>query len=144
MQIPVDIFRIHPDAQIPEYKSLGACAFDLCPIEDALIQPGEIVRLRTGLVICVPQGYTLLIAARSSLPKKSGVCVPQGFGIIDNDFCGPEDELLIQLLNFTDKPTHIKKGDRIVQGMFVPFVRSQFTEVTRLIKPSRGGYGSTG
>ncbi|MEK7614994.1 MAG: dUTP diphosphatase [Patescibacteria group bacterium] len=144
MQIPVDILKTHPNAVIPAYASPGACAFDLCPIEDATIEPGEIVRLRTGLVICVPEGYTLLIAARSSLPRKYGLCVPQGFGIVDNDFCGPEDELLIQLLNFTDKPTEVKKGDRVVQGMFVPIVKSQFQEVTNLSNSSRGGFGSTG
>jgi dUTP pyrophosphatase len=141
---PVDIFKNHPDAILPVYASPGACAFDLSPIEDATIAPGEIVRMRTGLIIRAPEGYTLLIAARSSLPRKYGLCVPQGFGIVDNDFCGPEDELLIQLLNFTKEPTSVKKGDRIVQGMFVPFVRGEFRVIDQLDKPSRGGFGSTG
>ena len=144
MQIPVDIFKRHPDAVLPVYASSGACAFDLSPIEDAIIQPGEISRLRTGLVFCVPNGYTLLIAARSSLPRRYGLCIPQGFGIVDNDFCGPEDELLLQLLNFTDKPTSVKKGDRLAQGMFVPFVTGTFHFVDTLEKPNRGGFGSTG
>ncbi len=144
MPLPVDILKKHPDAMIPVYASPGSCAFDLSPIEDTTIAPGEIVRLRTGLIIRVPEGYTLLIAARSSLPRKYGLCVPQGFGIVDNDFCGPEDELLIQLLNFTDKPTSVKKGDRLVQGMFVPFVKGQFQEVDEHNQPNRGGFGSTG
>ncbi len=144
MPVPVDIFKKHPDAIIPAYASDGSCAFDLAPIEDATIQPGEIIRLRTGLVVCVPDGYTLLIAARSSLPRRYGLCVPQGFGIVDNDFCGPEDELLIQLLNFTDQPTSVKKGDRLVQGMLVPFAKGAFREVEELNGPNRGGFGSTG
>lgn len=144
MQLPVDIFQKHPDALVPVFASKGACAFDLAPIEDAIIAPGEIVRLRTGLVICVPEGYTLLIAARSSLPRKYGLCIPQGFGIVDNDFCGPEDELLIQLLNFTTQPTSVKKGDRLVQGLFVPFVKADFHSVTKLNGTNRGGFGSTG
>ncbi len=144
MNIPVDILKVHPDAQIPEYKTAGACAFDLSPIEDATIGPGEIVRLRTGLVICVPEEYVLLVAARSSLPKKHGLCVPQGVGIVDNDYCGPTDELLIQLLNFTDAPVEVKKGERLAQGMLVPFVRAEFRSVETIANPSRGGYGSTG
>ena len=144
MSLPVDIFRTHPDAVIPEYKTVGACAFDLSTIEDATIAPGEIVRLRTGIVICVPAGFVLLVAARSSLPKKHGLCVPQGVGIVDNDYCGPTDELLIQLLNFSDKPVEVKKGDRLAQGMIVPFGRASFVEVDGLASPSRGGYGSTG
>lgn len=144
MPLPVDILKRHPDALLPVYASPGACAFDLALMEDATIQPGEIVRLRTGLIIRVPQGYTLLIAARSSLPRKYGLCVPQGFGIVDNDFCGPDDELLLQLLNFTDKPTSVKKGDRLVQGMFVPFVKGEFREVNEMNHKTRGGFGSTG
>lgn len=144
MHLPVEIMKTHPDAQIPEYKTAGACAFDLSPIEDVTIGPGEIVRLRTGLVVCVPEGYVLLVAARSSLPKKHGLCVPQGVGIVDNDYCGPTDELLLQLLNFTNAPVEVKKGERLAQGMFVPFARAGFTAVETLANPSRGGYGSTG
>lgn len=144
MPLLVDIFKNHPDAIMPVYASPGACAFDLALIEDATIQPGEIVRLRTGLIMCVPEGHTMLIAARSSLPRKYGLCIPQGFGIVDNDFCGPTDELLIQLLNFTNTPTSVKKGDRLVQAMFVPFVKGEFRNVAQLNHPSRGGFGSTG
>jgi len=144
MNIPVDIFRNHPDAILPEYKTPGSCAFDLSTIEDATIAPGEIVRLRTGLVVCVPEGYTLLIAARSSLPKKVGLCVPQGFGIVDQDFCGPDDELLLQLLNFTNQPTFVKAGDRLAQGMFVPIMKCAFNEIQNVSNKNRGGFGSTG
>ena len=144
MSIPVEILKCHQDAIIPAYYSTGACAFDMCTIENATIQPGEIVRLRTGLVICVPEDYALLIVARSSLPKKYGLCVPQGVGIVDNDYCGPNDELLLQLLNFTNQPIEVKKGDRLVQAMFVPFAKATFHEVDKLINPNRGGFGSTG
>jgi len=144
MSIPVEILKCHPDAIIPAYHSIGACAFDLSIIEDATIQPGEIVHLRTGLVVCVPENYVMIVAARSSLPRKYGLCVPQGVGIVDNDYCGPNDELLLQLLNFTDQPVEVKKGDRLVQAMFVPFVKAEFQEVEKLTNPNRGGFGSTG
>ena len=144
MNIHVDIFRNHPNAVLPEYKTHGACAFDLSTIEDATIEPGQIVRLKTGLVICVPEGYTLLIAARSSLPKKFGLCVPQGFGIVDQDYCGPDDEILLQLLNFTNKTTTVKTGDRLAQGMFVPILKCEFNLLNELNTQNRGGFGSTG
>src|SRR3989338_9005139 len=144
MNIPINVFCNHPEAVLPEYKTNGSCAFDLTIIEDAIIQPGEIVRLRTGLVMCVPAGYTLLISARSSLPKKFGLCVPQGFGIVDQDYCGPNDELLLQLLNFTKEPVMVKTGDRLAQGMFVPIMKCDFNEVQNLAHQSRGGFGSTG
>ena len=144
MDIPVKIKRLSPDAVIPEYKTSGACAFDLAPIEDKTIQPGEIVGLKTGLVICVPEGYTLLIASRSSTPKKYRLTVPQAVGVVDNDFCGPEDEMLLVLYNFGDAPVTVTKGQRLCQGLIVPIVKAVFEEVSELVAPTRGGWGSTG
>lgn len=144
MSIHIDILRNNPNAILPEYKSKGACAFDLSTIENAIIEPGQIVRLKTGLVICVPEGYTLLIAARSSLPKKYGLCIPQGIGIVDQDYCGPDDEILLQLLNFTNHSVEVKSGDRLAQGMFVPILKCEFNIVDKLSTPNRGGFGSTG
>ena len=144
MAIPVKILRIHPDAVIPEYKTAGACGFDFTIIEDRVIEPREIVRLRTGLVICVPPEHVLLIISRSSLPTKRGLIVPQSVGVIDQDFCGPNDELLIQVQNATDKPVEVKKGDRLCQGLVVPVAKAVFEEVDSLETSSRGGWGSTG
>ena len=144
MNIPVDILKVHPDAEIPKYKTPGACAFDLSPVEDAIIQPEEIKGLRTGLVIKVPEGYTLLIAPRSSTPKKYRLTIPQAVGIVDNDFCGPTDELLLVLYNFGTEPVEVKKGQRLCQGMFVPIALAQFQEKNSHDAPDRGGWGSTG
>lgn len=144
MNIPVDIMKVHPDAEIPEYKTAGACAFDLAPVEDATIQPGEIKGLRTGLVIKVPEGYTLLIAPRSSTPKKYRLTIPQAVGIVDNDFCGPTDELLLVLYNFGTEPVAVTKGQRLCQGLFVPIVHAQFQAKDSHAAPDRGGWGSTG
>ena len=126
MNIPVDICCIHPDAIIPKYQTPGSCAFDIHTIDQKVIEPGEIVRLRTGLVFKVPKGHTMIAAARSSLPKKHGLSVPQGIGIIDQDFCGPEDELLIQLHNFSNESVKIQKGDRLIQCMIVPIAVADF------------------
>lgn len=144
MKIPVDILRIHPDAVIPAYQTGGSCAFDLSTIESATIQPGEIVRLKTGLVICVPEEHVLIIASRSSLPKKKGLALPHGVGVIDPDYCGPEDELLLQLINFTDKPVHVEKGERLCQAMIIPISKAEFREVDSVSTHGRGGFGSTG
>ncbi len=144
MNLPVDILRVHPDALIPEYKTPGACAFDLAPVETATLQPGEIKGLRSGLVIKVPAGYTLLVAARSSTPKKLGLTIPQAVGIVDNDYCGPTDELLLVLYNFTDKPVTVEKGQRVCQGLFVPIALAQFRETESHNATDRGGWGSTG
>jgi len=144
MNIPVRIKRLSPDARIPEYKTAGACAFDLAPIEEKTIQPGEIVGLKTGLVICVPEGYTFIIASRSSTPKKHHLSLPNGIGIVDNDYCGPEDEILLGVYNFGTEPVTVTKGQRLCQGLIIPIVKAVFEEVEQLDAPTRGGWGSTG
>ena len=144
MNIPVDIKRIHPDALLPQYHTQGACAFDVASVETATIQAKEITRLKSGYVIRVPKGHTLIIAARSSTPKKTGLCLPHGIGIVDMDYCGEEDEMLIQVHNFSDHPVTIEKGQRIAQAMIVPIARAMFREVETMEETSRGGFGSTG
>ena len=144
MQIPVKILKLHPDAVIPEYKSAGAAGFDFVLVEDAKIAPGEIARLRTGLVICVPEGHVLFVTCRSSLPKKTGLTMPHGIGTIDADYCGPTDEILLVLKNATDAPVDVKKGERLCQGLIVPIAIARFEEVSGLDSPNRGGWGSTG
>ncbi len=128
---------------MPEYKTPGAIAFDIAVIEEKELPPGELVFLRTGLVVCIPKGYGLIIVSRSSTAKKNLV-LANGIGIIDQDYCGPEDELHLSVRNVGREPYRIQKGERIAQGLFVPIARAAFEEVSEINGPSRGGYGTTG
>lgn len=139
----VRITKTRPDAVIPEYKTSGACCFDLVCVEDAVIPPKAMHDLPTGLIFGVPDGYMLMVASRSSTPKK-GVQMPHGIGIIDQDYCGPEDELKLRVMNFTDAPVELKKGDRVCQAGFVRVDRAVWEEGPALKNETRGGFGSTG
>ena len=76
----------------------GAAGFDLAAAVDIEIPAGGIRLVGTGLVIGVPDGYFLGIFARSSTPLKRGLMVANGVGVIDADYCGPADEIKIQVL----------------------------------------------
>jgi dUTP pyrophosphatase len=108
------------------------------------IAPRQIALVPTGLVIGVPAGHFLGIFARSSTPLKRGLMVANGVGVVDSDYCGPEDEIRIQVLNVTEQPVAVKKGDRLAQGIILPFVRVTWDESAPPGGPSRGGFGSTG
>src|SRR5262245_23752399 len=108
------------------------------------VEPGQVALVPTGLVIAVPSGHFLGVFARSSTPLKRGLMVANGVGVVDSDYCGPMDEIKIQVLNFTSAPVQVKKGDRIAQGVILPFVRVDFEEVSAATGPTRGGFGSTG
>jgi dUTP pyrophosphatase len=85
----------------------------------------------------------LMVTLRSSTPRKYGLLMPHGVGIIDNDYCGEEDEIKIQVYNFTANPVTIKRGDKIAQGIFTKVDKAQWEEVDRMERQTRGGFGST-
>jgi len=129
---------------LPSYQTDGAAGFDLAASADLTIGPGEVALVPTGLVIEVPAGHFLGVFARSSTPLKRGLMVANGVGIVDSDYCGPEDEIRVQVLNITQAAVEVRRGDRLAQGVILPYVRATWQETDSPSRPSRGGFGSTG
>ena len=129
---------------LPGYGTSEAAGFDLASAHDVLVQPRQIVLVRTGLVIEVPTGYFLAIFARSSTPLKRGLMVANGVGVIDPDYSGPHDEVMIQVMNVTDSDVTISRGDRLAQGIVLPAPRVTWEEVSEIREVTRGGFGATG
>lgn len=137
--------KVHPDAVSPEYKTVGAAGFDIGLVEDVTIPPRTFVKVRTGLVIQVPDGHFLLIASRGSNPSKKGIDLANSVGILDWDFRGPTDEMMLFLENITDVEVRFAKGDRVAQGLILPVPPVVMEEITEEFGgESRGGFGSTG
>lgn len=137
------IKRVDKEIALPKYETEGSVGFDLAARNDVTVLPGEIKLIPSNVIIEVPKGYALILASRSSTPKKFGLMKPHGIGVIDLDYCGASDEIKIQVYNFTAKEVHIKKGDKIAQGLFMRVDRLEFEEVEHLRNESRGGFGST-
>ncbi len=70
--------------------------------------------------------------------------VANGVGIVDADYCGPADEIKIEVLNFTQAPVEVKRGDRLAQGVILSYARAEWQELASAEAPTRGGFGSTG
>ena len=144
-EIEIEITRLSSDLPLPEYQTSGSVAFDIIAFENAWIEPEAITRIRSGLILSIPNGFALLIANRSSGPAKLGTSLPHGIGIIDQDYRGQADELLIQLTNITDKSIQILKGTRIAQGLIIPVTKAKWKEIPLENRGlSRGGFGNTG
>jgi dUTP pyrophosphatase len=140
----VRIRRLDPDLPLPGYATLGAVGFDLYCREDAVLVPGQIALLPTGVAVATPPGYMLMVASRSSTPHRKGLSVPHGVGVIDQDYRGDGDEIRCQVFNFTALPVTVRRGERIAQGIFVRVDRAEWDEVGAMDEPTRGGFGSTG
>jgi dUTP pyrophosphatase len=110
---------------------------------ETTVAPGAIARVPANVIVETPPGYMLLIAARSSTPGKKGLTLPNGIGVIDQDYCGPDDEVQLLVYNFTAAPVTVARGERIAQGVFVRVARAEWAETDSAARPSRGGFGST-
>ena len=104
------------------------------------IAPHETIKLPTGWAFQPPEGYMLQILQRSGLASKG--LLPLG-GILDEDYTG---EVIVIMLNTTDKYLSINNGDRIAQMAIRPYYQGEFEEVDELDETERGdgAFGSTG
>lgn len=138
------IKRLRPDVELPRYATPGSAAFDLAAADRVDVAPGAVVLVGTGLVVHVPAGFFLAIFARSSTPLRRKLMVANGVGVLDSDYCGPEDEVKVQVWNMSAETVTLAPGDRIAQGMVLPAPQITWEEVKVLEHTSRGGFGSTG
>ena len=129
---------------MPFYAHPGDAGMDLRASEEMFINPGEIVKVDTGLKISVPQGFVGLVVPRSSLGSK-GITVANSPGTIDSGYRGP---LMVVLINHTSNMYYVDEGERIAQLLIVPVATAKITRVSRFsdAETSRGdgGFGSTG
>lgn len=143
MKRVVKIKRFDKNIPLPEFKTDGAAAFDLCAREAVEIPAKEFKYVPLNVAVQTPPGYFLLLAARSSTHKK-GIWMANGIGIGDPDFSGNGDEYNAVYYNFTDRPVLIGKGERIAQGLIVKREAVKWQEVEKMVSKTRGGWGTTG
>lgn len=141
----MNIKRIDKSLPMPAYQTDGSVGFDLYVREDVTVPPKDISLLPMNVIIEVPLGSMLLLALRSSTPRNYGLMMPHGVGIIDKDYCGPKDEIMLQVVNVRDEEVFIEKGTRLAQAILVIIHREKYLiEVEQMTQDSRGGFGSTG
>ncbi|OGE86685.1 MAG: dUTPase [Candidatus Doudnabacteria bacterium RIFCSPHIGHO2_02_FULL_46_11] len=140
----VKIKRIDKTLPLPKYESAGAAALDLYARVRTEIPPKSIGKIPSNLIVLTPPGHVFIVVPRSSTPKRKGLSIPQGLGIIDRDYSGPDDEIAMHFYNFTDEVVVVERGERIAQGFCLPVDRIEWEETEQLDNPTRGGFGSTG
>jgi dUTP pyrophosphatase len=104
--------KLHEDAIIPHYQTIGSAGLDLHSIEATMIEPGKRKLVGTGLRINLPNGTEGQIRPRSGLAAKHGITVLNSPGTIDEDYQG---EIKVLLYNTSDGTFSLEKGDRIAQ-----------------------------
>jgi dUTP pyrophosphatase len=147
-QPPTAKITLLAGATMPTYGTPNSIGFDFSASEMTIIAARTRKLVPTGLLITPPEGYWLQIAARSSLIKR-GLILANGIGIVDPDYCGINDQIMISLYNVSEEGVIIHQGERIAQGFF-QLIPPQVTwseislEQRDAEAKSRGGFGSTG
>lgn len=109
-----------------------------------MINPGETVKVPSGVKVAIPEGYVMKMYVRSSTGIKKNLVLANGTGIID---AGYRDEIIMALHNFGKESVEIVDGDRICQFILLPFPKIELEQVEDDINfregDRGGGIGST-
>lgn len=134
-----------PYRRLPERSTKSSSGYDFFNPEKVEIAPHSLKLVKTGIKAKFPDDMTLKLYNRSSNPKKKGVMLANGVGIVDADYYGNADndgEIGFMFYNFTDATTVFEAGDKLGQGIFEKyFIVSNEAEITT---ERNGGFGSTG
>ena len=116
---------------------------DLYCAQTMQLHAGEFALIPLGVSMQLPEGYEARTAPRSSTFKRWGILQANSVGVIDNSYCGTNDEW--KLPGYATGDTVIEKGDRICQcRIYEVQWPIDFEECEALSDNDRGGCGSTG
>lgn len=114
-------------------------------VEDELIlNPMERALIGTGIKATSSEsGYEIQVRPKSGLALKQGLSIVNTPGTVDRSYTG---EIFIILINLSNQPRKIKKGDKIAQLVVSPVLYPSIKIVNNLEETERsdGGFGSTG
>jgi dUTP pyrophosphatase len=138
--ISLSFKKFHPDAIVPSYAHHNDAGCDLCTPVAITAVSRQITKIPLGLGIALPDGYMFMIYDKSGLASRGLQVVG---GIVDAGYRG---EIAVLLYNTTDADIAFESGNKVAQGIIVPVVQADFTQIDEFSETTRGagGFGSTG
>ena len=133
-----------PHAVLPRRAREGDAGLDLAAAEEADVEPGARVMVRTGLAVAIPDGHAGLVLPRSGLASRRGLTLANAPGLIDAGYRG---EVVCAMVNLDPSDAvHVGVGDRIAQLVIVavPSADPVWAEELPGSERGEGGFGSTG
>lgn len=136
--------ELYDSYNIPRRSTKESAGYDFESIVDFTLKPGEIKKFPLGIKADMNSGEALIIVVRSSQGFKYNVRMCNQVGVIDKDYYNNsenEGHMWIKLENHGDKDYVVSKGDKICQGIFMPFLVVDNEEEIKNTRTS--GIGST-
>lgn len=134
--------KYHADIE-PLQQKEGSDWIDLRAAKEIKLGPDQFKLIPLGVSMKLPKGYEAHIVPRSSTFKTWGIIQTNHMGVIDESYCGDNDQWMMPVL--TTRAVIIHKNDRICQFRIVKKQpKIEFQTVDSLGEQDRGGFGSTG
>lgn len=117
--------------------------YDLVSTADQILKPGQRALIPTGLRINLPANTVGYVCPRSGLAANHRITVLNAPGVIDPGYTG---EIFVNLINHSEYPYRIHRGERIAQLIIHKTVDVDWQHATEFEETQRGahGHGSTG
>nr|VFK33523.1 MAG: deoxyuridine 5'-triphosphate nucleotidohydrolase [Candidatus Kentron sp. MB]VFK76253.1 MAG: deoxyuridine 5'-triphosphate nucleotidohydrolase [Candidatus Kentron sp. MB] len=143
MTFLLKVKKLSENAILPSYAHPGDAGMDLFSCHHAIIEPGKVALIGTGLSIQLPPDTEAQIRPKSGLALTNNITVLNTPGTIDAGYRG---EVCVLLINHGPIPFTIETGMKIAQMVIKPIIRVEVSEVETLSGSQRqkGGFGSTG
>lgn len=143
MSEQIKIRYFDPEMERLTYVDGKSDWIDLRSAKDILLMEGEFALIPLGIAMQLPEGYEAHVIPRSSTFKNFGIIQANSMGLIDETYCGDNDQWYFPAIAMRN--TEIHKGDRICQFRIMKHQpKINFVEVESLNNADRGGFGSTG
>ncbi len=139
----INLKLLNSNAILPTRATDGAAGFDIYASENAMLARGKTTFVSTGIAMEIPEGFGGFVFPRSGLASRAGVRLSNCVAVIDSDYRG---EIKIPLMVDCGAGYPVKKGDRVAQIVFMPYLKAELNVVEELSETERGngGFGSTG
>ena len=133
--------KLNKDAKLPTHGHAGDAGMDFYAAEEVVFPAGKQMRVPTGVAIEIPEGHVGLVWDKSSISFNMGLKIMGG--VIDSGYRG---EIIMCLINTSDKEVIIEKGRKIAQMIIQKFEHCEILEVSEVTDSARGQgrEGSTG
>lgn len=137
------LYTLDVGAQAPIKKHHSDAGYDIFANEDVLINPGARHAVSTGVHFQPEDGWYIQVVPRSGMALKHGISVLNTPGTVDSNY---RAEVKVILVNHSNTPYAVSKGDRIAQLIFTPSYEANLQQVESLDDSDRGnnGFGSSG
>ena len=139
-----EVEEIYRSIQLPKRATKGSAGYDFYSPIDFELNPGQTIKIPTGIRVRIESDWVLNIFPRSGLGFKYRLQLNNTVGIIDSDYYNSDNEghMFVKLTNDSneDKSLSLKAGQGMVQGIFFEFGIVEDDDVT---EERNGGFGST-